>query len=100
MKLKDGFKFQNSFGTLPKDLYEKVDQTPIDSAKLIHTTKLRSELGLNLLSDDDLKNWLNGETRLEGDQRIATRYAGHQFGIWAGQLGDGRAMSLGEIINP
>jgi len=100
MKLKDGFKFQNSFGTLPKDLYEKVDQTPIDSAKLTHTTKLRSELGLNLLSDDDLRNWLNGETRLEGDQRIATRYAGHQFGIWAGQLGDGRAMSLGEIINP
>ena len=91
MKLKDGYKFQNSFATLPHDLYEKVDQTPIDSAKLIHTTNMRSELGLDHLSDDDLRIWLNGEARLEGDQRIATRYAGHQFGVWAGQLGDGRA---------
>lgn len=100
MKLKTGHKFQNSFQTISTELFEKVEQTPIESPKLIHTTALKSELGLSELSSDDLRNWLNGEERLEGDQRIATRYAGHQFGVWAGQLGDGRAMSLGEIITP
>jgi uncharacterized protein YdiU (UPF0061 family) len=43
--------------------------------------------------------WLNGEERFAGDQRIATCYSGHQFGVWAGQLGDGRALSLGELVS-
>jgi uncharacterized protein YdiU (UPF0061 family) len=90
--------FENSFKHLPHDLYEEVNQTPISSPTLIHTTELKTTLGLNELTDDELRVWLNGETRLHGDQKIATRYAGHQFGVWAGQLGDGRAMSLGEII--
>lgn len=100
MNLKDGFKFQNSFVTVSRELFEEVKQTPITDAKLIHATKLKSELGLEHLSDDELKLWLNGEARMDGDQKIATRYAGHQFGVWAGQLGDGRAMSLGEIVSP
>jgi uncharacterized protein YdiU (UPF0061 family) len=100
MKLKSGYKFQNSFQTISSELFEKVDQTPIEAAKLIHVTSLKNELGLDELSQADMRNWLNGEDRLEGDQRIATRYAGHQFGVWAGQLGDGRAMSLGEIVTP
>ena len=98
MTLKSGFKFQNSFTTLPKEIFEDVVPTPISSAKLIHITALKAELGLDALSDDELRIWLNGEERLEGDQHIATRYAGHQFGVWAGQLGDGRAISLGEIV--
>lgn len=100
MKLKTGYKFQNTFKTISSELFEKVDQSPIEAAKLIHVTKLKSELGLDELNNDELRNWLNGEDRMEGDQRIATRYAGHQFGVWAGQLGDGRAMSLGEIVTP
>ena len=100
MKLKNGYNFQNSFKTISTELFEEVDQTPIEAAKLIHTTDLKTKLGLDELSHDDLRNWLNGEERIEGDQRIATRYAGHQFGVWAGQLGDGRAMSLGEIVTP
>jgi uncharacterized protein YdiU (UPF0061 family) len=39
-----------------------------------------------------------GNARLEGMQPIASNYGGHQFGHWAGQLGDGRAISLGEVI--
>ena len=100
MKLSSGYQFQNSFTTLPKELFEEVRQTPITGAKLIHATNLRSSLGLDHFTDAELISWLNGEKRLEGDQRIATRYAGHQFGVWAGQLGDGRAMSLGEILSP
>ncbi len=89
--------FDNSFQKLPSFLFEKVQPTPIKNAKLIHVTKLKDELGLKI-SDEELVRWLNGELNLPGEQRIATRYAGHQFGHWAGQLGDGRAISLGEII--
>jgi uncharacterized protein YdiU (UPF0061 family) len=97
-KLADGLHFQNSFQKLPKFLFEEVTPTPLKNSQLIHQHPLAKELGLVHLSSDDLKKWVNGEARLEGDQRISTRYAGHQFGVWAGQLGDGRAISLGEIL--
>ena len=42
---------------------------------------------------------LSGNETLEGMLPIATRYGGHQFGNWAGQLGDGRAISLGEVLS-
>lgn len=90
--------FDNSFSRLPKFLFEKVQPTPIKNAKLIHVVReLHQQLGLKL-TDEDLLRWINGELNLPGEQRISTRYAGHQFGSWAGQLGDGRAISLGEII--
>lgn len=91
-------KFNNSFTTLPAFFYEEVVATPLTSPKLIHVTKLKSDLGLSNLTDLELQSWLNSENRLDGDQRISTRYAGHQFGVWAGQLGDGRAISLGEAV--
>lgn len=92
--------FDNSFSRLPEFLFERVEPTPVRNPKLIHVQEaLRTELGLGL-RDEELLRWLNGELRLPGEQRIATRYAGHQFGVWAGQLGDGRAISLGEIRTP
>lgn len=90
--------FDNSFVNLPNYFYERVTPTPIKNPHLIHATELRSILGLGELGDEELVQWLNGEKSLPGEQRIATRYAGHQFGVWAGQLGDGRTISLGEII--
>lgn len=91
-------KFDNSFQTLPNFFYEAVKATPLTSPRLIHVTELQMTLGLNNLSQKELLEWLNSENKINGDQRISTRYAGHQFGVWAGQLGDGRAISLGEII--
>lgn len=41
----------------------------------------------------------SGNQIIEGMQPLAARYGGHQFGHWAGQLGDGRAISLGEVVN-
>lgn len=90
--------FDNTFRTLPKFLYEEVRPTPLIKPHLIHVSDLKEEMGLTL-DDQALSSWLNGESHLPGEQRIATRYAGHQFGVWAGQLGDGRAISLGEIIS-
>lgn len=90
--------FDNTFRKLPKYLYEEVKPTPIAGAKIIHISEMKDEIGLQM-SDEDLAKWLNGENHLAGEERISTRYAGHQFGVWAGQLGDGRAISIGEIIN-
>lgn len=92
-------KFENSFSTLPPFYFERVKPTPLKKGKLIHVSQLKEILGLEL-SDEELGKWLNGELNLSGEQRISTRYAGHQFGVWAGQLGDGRAISLGEILTP
>ena len=90
--------FDNSYQKLPAFLYEHVAPTPLKQPLLIHVTELKKELGLESLSDSDLQKWLNGEIKISNEQRIATRYAGHQFGSFAGQLGDGRAISLGEIL--
>ena len=43
---------------------------------------------------------LGGNRVLPGMQPYAARYGGHQFGHWAGQLGDGRAITLGEVVGP
>ena len=47
----------------------------------------------------DFVQTMSGNRLLSGMQPYATCYGGHQFGNWAGQLGDGRAIVLGEIIN-
>ena len=47
-------------------------------------------------TSDDLLQALSGNRLLAGSQPVATVYSGHQFGVWAGQLGDGRALLLGE----
>jgi serine/tyrosine/threonine adenylyltransferase len=88
--------FKNTFRALPAFLFENVKPTPIVNPKLVHVTELAKDLNLGL-TPNELMAWLNGEKHLEGEERIASRYAGHQFGVWAGQLGDGRAISIGEI---
>jgi uncharacterized protein YdiU (UPF0061 family) len=89
--------FENTFTSLPSFFHQKVVPTPILNPRLVHSTSLRTLL-VPELDDFALIKWLNGQHSLPGEQRISTRYAGHQFGVWAGQLGDGRAISLGEIV--
>lgn len=94
----EDFRFDNSFQKLPAFLFENVAPTPLKEAKLIHVTELKKLLGFSQVDNSVLKRWLNGEIRFQNDQQISTRYAGHQFGAFAGQLGDGRAISLGEVL--
>ncbi|GHE81333.1 protein adenylyltransferase SelO [Thalassotalea profundi] len=67
--------------------------------KLIAVTQtLASDIGFNL--DENLALFtdvLSGNALLEGMQPYAMNYGGHQFGHWAGQLGDGRAINLGQV---
>ena len=51
------------------------------------------------LESDEFREVFAGNQRLEGMDVHATCYGGHQFGNWAGQLGDGRAINLGEIVH-
>ena len=93
--------FDNTFQKLPGHLFETVKPTPIQNPRLaIWNSELATSLGLPASPNDEISLWLRGETRIAGDQQISTRYAGHQFGVWAGQLGDGRAISLGELLTP
>jgi uncharacterized protein YdiU (UPF0061 family) len=63
--------------------------------------RLASELSLSeWLRSDDALQVLAGNRVAEGTRPFASVYSGHQFGVWAGQLGDGRALLLGEIDTP
>ena len=83
-------------------LYSPVQPTPVRAPRLLaHSAEMAARLGL---SDADVASpafaqVFGGNALLEGMQPFAANYGGHQFGHWAGQLGDGRAITLGETIN-
>lgn len=83
----------------PKVLFSTISPVGFEHPKLIaFNEKLSKEIGLGKLEEKDL-DFLVGNNLPESIRTYATAYAGHQFGNWAGQLGDGRAILAGEIIN-
>jgi len=83
----------------PKVLFATIKPAGFDKPELIAFNEvLAKEIGLGKFEDKDL-DFLVGNNLPENIQTYATAYAGHQFGNWAGQLGDGRAILAGEIIN-
>src|SRR6201982_2104496 len=96
------FPFDNSYAALPDGFFARVAPTPVASPKLV---KLNRPLAKHLGLDPD---WLAGPEGVEilagkrvpdGADPIAMAYAGHQFGHFVPQLGDGRAILLGEVID-
>src|SRR5438309_10518434 len=78
--------------------YTRVEPTPVAAPKLLAWSDALGELlGLSRPSSQAVEA-LGGNRVLPGMQPYAARYGGHQFGHWAGQLGDGRAITLAEII--
>ncbi|MDF1740240.1 MAG: YdiU family protein [Verrucomicrobiales bacterium] len=93
--------FDNSYTTLPEHFYRRVEPAKVTGPKLIRfNEELAEVLGLNLdsASESELAVWFSGNELPEGSDPIAQAYAGHQFGGWVPQLGDGRAILLGEVI--
>jgi len=83
----------------PKVLFSTVKPADFDHPKLIaFNEKLSEEIGLGQFEEKDL-SFLVGNNLPEDMKTYSTAYAGHQFGNWAGQLGDGRAILAGEITN-
>ncbi|MEO8999061.1 MAG: protein adenylyltransferase SelO [Rhodanobacter sp.] len=83
-------------------LYSPVDPTPVAAPQLLaHSAEMAATLGFSEaeVATAEFAQLFGGNTLLEGMQPYAANYGGHQFGNWAGQLGDGRAISLGETVN-
>ena len=83
-----------------KAMLSKVVPTPVSDPKLLgYSSEVADLLGIEQ-GEIEGEHWLNilaGNGKLTGMETYAHCYAGHQFGNWAGQLGDGRAIALGEI---
>ncbi|WP_299996227.1 protein adenylyltransferase SelO [uncultured Cedecea sp.] len=90
--------FKNSWHDELPDFYSAVTPAPLKNARLLyHSASLAQELGLERSCFDESSSALwSGEVLLPGMEPVAQVYSGHQFGSWAGQLGDGRGMLLGE----
>jgi uncharacterized protein YdiU (UPF0061 family) len=85
----------------PDVFYSKATPTPVADPKLLAwSAELANELGIQKPSVQQEIDILAGNAIAENMQPYAARYGGHQFGNWAGQLGDGRAITLGEWVAP
>ena len=90
---------QNSlkFKDLGSDFFAQVHTQKLENASLIHINEnLKQELNIKS-NDNELLNICSGEKPLGDESPISTVYAGHQFGYFVPQLGDGRSCLIGEI---
>jgi len=81
--------------------YSRVKPTPVRAPALIaHAAEVAELLGLDpaACAGDDFVQVFAGNRLLPGMDPFAMCYGGHQFGNWAGQLGDGRAINLGQVV--
>ena len=96
------FPFDNTYARLPEGFHFRLAPTPVKAPRLIALNRpLAEELGLELdgLSDDDIAEIFAGNRLPGGAEPLAMAYAGHQFGGFVPQLGDGRAHLLGEVVD-
>ncbi len=94
--------FDNSFARLPERFFARVGPTPVAAPRLIEFNHpLAVELGLETaaLGPDDLAGIFSGNVTPPGAEPIALAYAGHQFANFVPQLGDGRAILVGEVVD-
>ena len=95
--------WRNRFATLGNAFYTLVNAAPLREVQWVaRSDALAHTLGLpdDWWQSNTCLQALAGNEVLPGSQPLASVYSGHQFGVWAGQLGDGRALWLGEIDTP
>jgi uncharacterized protein YdiU (UPF0061 family) len=96
------FPFANSYARLPDRFFARIDPTPVQAPRLVKVNReLAADLGLDpdWLAGPEGVEVLAGNRVAEGSEPIATAYAGHQFANFVPQLGDGRAILLGEVVD-
>ena len=82
-------------------VWSRVAPTPVAApALLAHSREVAGELGFSeeQVASPEFARVFGGNALLPGMDPVAGNYGGHQFGHWAGQLGDGRAITLGEVL--
>ncbi|MGZ0190098.1 MAG: protein adenylyltransferase SelO family protein, partial [Alphaproteobacteria bacterium] len=96
------FSFDNSFARTLDGFFVPWKAAEAPAPKLLQLNRdLAEELGLDAdaLDSDNGAAIFSGNTAPEGAEPLAQAYAGHQFGGFSAQLGDGRALLLGEVID-
>ncbi len=92
--------FQNSYATLPPRFHARMAPTPVQDPQLLAFNQdLAQELGLTPGTPAEMAQIFAGNALPDGADPLAQAYAGHQFGGFSPQLGDGRAILLGEVID-
>lgn len=98
----DALAFDNSYARLPDAFGARVAPTPLANPRLLHfNADVAALLDLDPAeaARPDAPALLSGGRALPGSEPFAMAYAGHQFGTLVPQLGDGRAILLGEVVN-
>ena len=97
------FQFDTTYARLPNAFSARVTPAQVPKPELItFNSDLARQLGAQDTnqSDTQLAEIFSGQRLLPGSEPIAMAYAGHQFGNFVPQLGDGRALLLGEVVDP
>lgn len=92
--------FGNRFADLPPAFYTRLQPTPLPAPYLVgFSDEAAATIGMSraMLDDPAFLDVFTGNRIADGSLPLAAVYSGHQFGVWAGQLGDGRAISLGDL---
>ncbi|WP_374605373.1 YdiU family protein [Arenimonas sp.] len=93
--------WQHSYASLPAGFWQPAPPTPVSAPRLLAwNTALAGELGLDPALETAADRLFSGNELPKGARPIALAYAGHQFGHFVPQLGDGRACLLGEVLAP
>ncbi|SEQ37804.1 Uncharacterized conserved protein YdiU, UPF0061 family [Amphritea atlantica] len=96
----DQLQLGNRFAELPASFYARVQPLPLDNPRLVaFSSDTAALIGLDpcQFSELQLSEYFGGQRLPEGSDPLATVYAGHQFGGYTAQLGDGRALLLGDL---
>lgn len=99
--LDSGLRFDNSFARLPASFYTRLTATALPDPYLVaRSASAAGLLGLDptRLADPEWVEALTGNRPWLGSDSLAAVYSGHQFGVYVPQLGDGRALLLGEVV--
>ena len=98
----NNLRVDNRFARLPADYFSRVVPTPLPSPKLLHfNTDAATLIDLDPAQAQlpEFAEIFSGSRPLPGAEPLAMLYAGHQFGSWVSQLGDGRAILLAQVRN-
>jgi uncharacterized protein YdiU (UPF0061 family) len=92
--------FDNSYARLPQGFSHRQSPDPVSAPSLIAwNSALAQDLGVSGEDDPQLASYFAGNQVPDGAEPLAQLYAGHQFGQYNPQLGDGRALLLGEVVD-
>src|ERR1700759_2985906 len=97
-----GLKLENHFARLGEGFFTHLPAEKVGAPKLIHANPAAAallDLDPAVFSDPRFVAVMAGHAPLQGFESLAMVYSGHQFGVWAGQLGDGRALLIGQLRN-